>query len=174
MRLKEVIVANVILETVMRDSRVSGGRSLLATVAFVAFSLVLGGGCDGDMKGDAMLNFVGDDDFSEPLLTVQFRGMNPHIGQKLELRVVDQDSGREVGRKILLEIEVADFDLTLSVLLKGHSYDIDFYADLNGNGVYNAPPVDHAWRVVLSPAMGSDVVLFEHIASFTDIEWPAS
>ena len=171
-----IIIANVILERVMLDSRVPGGRSLLATVAIVAFSLVLGSGCDygdGNMKSDATGDFMEDDGFSEPLLTVQFRGMNPHIGNMLELRVLDQDGGREVGRKTLPEIEGADFDLALSVLLKDHSYDIEFYADLSGNGAYNAPPIDHAWRLVLRSAVGNDVVLFEHNTDFTDIEWPA-
>ncbi len=170
-----VIDANEILETFMQVSGVLSSHSLLATVAIIAFSLFYGSGCDfgnEEMKSDVTPNFEGNDGFNEPLLTIQFRRMNPHIGQKLGLRVVDQDGRREVGRKILPEIESAEFDLVLSVLLKDHSYDIDLYADLNSNGKYDAPPLDHAWRVVLSRAMGNDTVLFEHNTDFTDIEWP--
>ncbi|GMQ81604.1 MAG: hypothetical protein BMS9Abin05_1036 [Rhodothermia bacterium] len=129
-------------------------------------------GNHGELIGDARLTFVGEDDFSEPLLTMRFTDMDVHIGDEFKIRVVDQNGDREVGRKRLDAIPASGFDMTLNVLLKDHNYDIDFYADRNGNGAYDAPPVDHAWRVELTPAMGSDVVPFAHNINFTDIDWP--
>jgi hypothetical protein len=76
-------------------------------------------------------------------LTVSFQDMTPHLDQLLELRVYDRTNQSEAGR-IRDTIESADFNLELPVLKTGHYYFVDFYADLNGNGVYDAPPEDHA------------------------------
>ena len=54
----------------------------------------------------------------------------------------------------------------------GEDYYIDFYADHNGNGQYDAPPVDHAWRLELSNVAGDSQLDFTHNTNFTDIEWP--
>ena len=64
-------------------------------------------------------------------------------------------------------IYVPGFDLN-------KDYNIDFYADLNGNGSYNAPPADHAWRLTINSAAGDFVSNFSHNASFVDIQWPGA
>ena len=65
-------------------------------------------------------------------------------------------------------VEVPGFDLN-------KDYNIDFYADLNGNGSYNAPPVDHAWRQTFNSSY-MEILLsaFSHNANFTDIQWPGA
>jgi hypothetical protein len=96
--------------------------------------------------------------------------MNPHIGQKLTLYVRDQSSGETIQEIVMEEITDADFKLEAYGILPGSSYNIDFYADLNGNGQYDAPPTDHAWRLLLSNVMGDEELDFSHNTSFTDIE----
>ncbi len=105
-------------------------------------------------------------------LTLEFRGMNPHVGQKLEIRVVDKMTGREVGRTAIGEVPSADFDVPLDVLEIGGSYWVDFYADLSKNGIYDPPNTDHAWRMELDDVQGDATLTFSHNTNFVDIEWP--
>jgi hypothetical protein len=113
------------------------------------------------------------DPFSKPLaiLTLHFSGMTPHVGQKLEVRAVDKASSLEAVRTVLPSIPDAAFDLMPGQLTLGRSYFIDFYADLNGNGVYDAPPTDHAWRLELDQVTGDTTLNFVHNTTFTDIHW---
>lgn len=103
-------------------------------------------------------------------LTVNFSGMSPHIGEMLYLRLYDRTNMQEAGR--VSSVISQNFSLNLNLVIVGHSYYIDFFADHNGNGLYDAPPVDHAWRMELPRAVGNDVVEFTHNTNFTDIDWP--
>jgi Secretion system C-terminal sorting domain len=109
---------------------------------------------------------------SNPLstLTVNFTEMTPHIDQSLWLRVYDKTNMKEVGRTSVTVTE--NFAITLDVLLIGHNYIIDFFADHNSNGIYDSPTEDHAWRLELENALGNDVLDFAHNTNFIDIEWP--
>lgn len=103
-------------------------------------------------------------------LTVNFSGMTPHNGQTLWLRLFDKINQKEVSRTSISISE--SFSITIDGVVIGGNYNIDFFADHNGNGEYDAPPMDHAWRMELDKAIGSDVVEFSHNTNFTDIEWP--
>ncbi len=103
--------------------------------------------------------------------TLQITGMTPHLNKKFELRVVDKMNGKEVFRYKVASIATADFNVDLQNIQSGHSYWIDFYADHNGNGKYDAPPVDHAWQLELNNALGGDIIAFTHNTTFTDIKW---
>jgi len=115
-------------------------------------------------------------DISSPIInqdtTFQFNatGFTPHVNQLLELRVIEMASGRTVGQYRLGSVPQADFSLTLlGIIENGKMYQIDFYADLNGNGSYDAPPVDHAWRVTQAATVSGITVNFPHNTNFTDI-----
>jgi len=110
--------------------------------------------------------------FGQGTLTMSFREMDPHVGQRFELRVVDVASLREIARFTVPEIAAAEFDVEISGLQLGESYRIDFYADANGNGTYDAPPTDHAWRVEFPDVQGDATLTFAHNVDFTDIAWP--
>ncbi len=103
-------------------------------------------------------------------LDINFSGMTPHVGQKLFLRVIDKLNMKEVGRTEVPSV-TASFNVQLNVVLPGHSYYVDFFTDHNNNGFYNAPPADHAWRMELNNAVGSDQLNFSHNTNFTDIKW---
>ena len=107
-------------------------------------------------------------------LTVNFANMNPHVGQDFYLRVVHEATGVEVGFTELEPITTANFSLTVpDVLVAGESYRVDFYADLNGNYAYDAPPVDHAWRRLTGPVgAGPYVIDFTHDTIWVDIQFP--
>lgn len=104
-------------------------------------------------------------------LRFQLTGMNPHVGQGFGVRLVDQATGKEAGREDLDAIAMPDFEIDLPFLEPGHTYNLDFYADLSQNGLYDAPPTDHAWRMTVGPVDGDETASFPHGTNFTDIEW---
>ncbi len=129
-----------------------------------------------NLMGDSTVNFVHNTDFTDIdwryLLTIDIVNISPHTGQMFELRVVDTDDDSEVGRmKRTIPIMPPVLSVVMPVVQVGHSYEVDFYADLNENGIYNAPPVDHAWRETVSNLAGNTTISFTHNLTFTDIEW---
>jgi plastocyanin len=126
-----------------------------------------------DVKGDTMLVFMHNTSFTDimakNMLMVHFMGMNPHVGQNLHLAVTDKNSGMEIERVSV--VASVDFMVQVSGIELGKSYNIDFFADHNGNGQYDAPPADHAWRLELNSVMGDTTLVFQHNTSFTDIMW---
>lgn len=128
--------------------------------------------------GNATVNFTHNATFTDIqwkyLLTVNFLSMTPHVGEKLELRVVKADNQEEAGRISLPQILVPNFTVTVPGFDLNQNYNIDFYADHNGNGTYDAPPVDHAWRLTFNSSTGDHISDFTHNTSFTDIQWPGA
>ena len=104
-----------------------------------------------------------------PSLTVNFTGMTPHLGQTLWLAVIDQATKMEIAR--VKKTVAVNFSIEVYGIEMGKSYDVDFYTDHNKNGVYDAPPADHAWRMQLNDVMGNSVLDFAHNTNFIDIAW---
>lgn len=121
--------------------------------------------------GNSSLVTLPGSNSSSPIttLTINFSGMTPHVGQVLYLRIVDKLNGKEVTRTSVPITE--SFSLSFDVDIAGRSYNVDFFADFNTNGIYDAPPTDHAWRMELNDAQGNDELNFSHNTNFTDIEW---
>ena len=103
-------------------------------------------------------------------LTVNFTNMTPHVGQILWLAVIDQATKMEIGR-VKKSVTEAAFPIDVTGIESGKSYNVDFYADHNKNGVYNAPPTDHTWRMQLNNVTGNSVLNFVHNTTFTDVDW---
>lgn len=102
-------------------------------------------------------------------LTVNFAGMNPHLGETLWVAVIEQSTMTEVAR-VKKTIETS-FSLEFDVLQPGKSYNVDLFSDDNDNGKYDAPPTDHAWRLQVNDVTGNTSVDFSHDTNFTDIAW---
>ncbi|RME02158.1 MAG: hypothetical protein D6814_00130, partial [Calditrichaeota bacterium] len=128
-----------------------------------------------EVQGDTTLTFAHNTNFTDIdwvyLLTVSLTNMNPHLNQKFELRVVDVASGHEIGRFRRFSLATPDFMAEIPGLRIGHTYSVDFYADLNQNGQYDAPPTDHAWRLMAENVQGDTQLDFAHNTNFTDIGW---
>ncbi len=126
-----------------------------------------------DVDGNETVDFVHNTTFVDIMwmnkLTVEFTGMTPHVGQNLWLSVTDAESGMELKR--VMKTVVEDFSIDVMGIEVGASYYVDFYADLNMNGSYDAPPSDHAWRMELMDVMGDTTLMFAHNTTFTDIMW---
>ncbi len=127
-----------------------------------------------DVQGDVTLSFVHNTTFTDIqwnyLFTLALSNMSPHVGQKLELRLIDTSDMMEVGRTQSV-VTVPNFLVTVPGLMLHGSYQVDFYADFNKNGRYDAPPADHAWRLQLTDVAGDAALTFVHNTSFTDIDW---
>lgn len=103
-------------------------------------------------------------------LTINFTGMTPHIGENLWLAVIDQTSKVEIGR-VKKSVTTAAFTIDVAGIESGKSYNVDFFADHNKNGVYDVAPVDHTWRMQLNNVTGNSTLNFTHNTTFTDIAW---
>lgn len=128
---------------------------------------------------DTILNFTHNTDFTDIKWKYQYTlnllGMTPHLGQMMELRVVDPGNNNEIGRIKLDSVAMSDFSVLIPGIESGHSYNADFYVDFNKNGSYDAPPTDHAWRITFnSGIMGDFTDNFTHNTNFTDIQWPVA
>ena len=107
-------------------------------------------------------------------LVVNMTGMGPHVGQSLSLRVVHVDTQVEVGYAKISPITTTAFTVAIpDILVPGERYMVDFYADLNRNGRYDAPPADHAWRRFIGPIQGPVTIAFTHDVNWTDVQFPA-
>ena len=102
--------------------------------------------------------------------SLELTGMTPHVGQLFELRVKDTESGQTVGQYRLGAVAGPDFTLDIPGIIEmERSYTVDFYADLNGDGEYDAPPTDHAWRETGMGTASGLTIAFTHATNFTDI-----
>jgi len=109
-----------------------------------------------------------------PKLTLELSGMAPRVGQRFEIRLIDRASGVEVARRAIPTIVTSSFKVEFPGLAKGSSYLIDFYADVNGNGLYDSPPADDAWRLEVAALAKDTTLAFAYNSSFTDIGWPTA
>ena len=105
-------------------------------------------------------------------IILQFSDMNPHVGQMLGIRVTERESGLEAARLVIPEITQPAFNVTILCGRADVDYNVDFFADLNMNGLYDAPPTDHAWRELVGIINNGAEVEFIHNLNFTDIMWP--
>lgn len=103
-------------------------------------------------------------------LTINFTGMTPHVGENLWLAVIDQATKVEIGR-VKKSVTTAAFTIDVAGIESGKSYNVDFWADHNKNGVYDVAPADHTWRLQLNNVTGNSVINFVHNTTFTDIAW---
>ncbi len=126
-----------------------------------------------NVSSSEVLDFIHNTNFTdiewEHRAIVNLSGMTPHLEQEIYFALIDVETGEVIDRES--EIVEESFSVELSELMEGRSYYVDFFSDHNGNGYYDAPPVDHAWRVEIPAAMGDDTVDFVHNTSFTDIMW---
>jgi hypothetical protein len=111
-----------------------------------------------DLPADGNLVFAHNSEFSsiDPRprsigsdFRMQFMDMTPHLGQLLEVMVIEVESGRTVGVYRTTSLASANFEITIPGIIDpdGSVYRVEFYSDLNGNGRYDEPPADHTWEI---------------------------
>lgn len=133
------------------------------------------GGCslivEGEV-GDLVTNLNAKRDVRVTLLD-----MNPHIGQYNDVQIIrpgdpeDPTSRSEVeARAILNPLPTGCFELFFPLGASLAATRVDFYADLNMDGMLSAPGEDHLWRRDLTTqANGEGALEFIHDVMFDDI-----
>jgi len=133
-----------------------------------------------DFNSDTTINFAHNTDFTDIfapdttggdtyMLTISFIDMDPHIDQDLLLYLRDPDTGDFIDSVKVEPVVSADFEVVFDSVTVDVDYNLDFYADLNGNGAYDVPPADHAWRILLTGITADTTIEFVHNTVFTDI-----
>lgn len=165
-----------------------------ALVLLVLFVLCLLSACDGGYS-----DLLECEEYEPVDLIIDFVGFDDYVGQEVFLRMTGTTNWNppnpgpweEIFRTSMV-IPAGDFSFDQAAgatsCLALHA---DFFVDVNENGVYDAPPTDHAWRLYLHVWEDDDVV--EVLFTFTvdpddcrysagevdsscmygDIEWPA-
>lgn len=93
------------------------------------------------------------------------RGFHIHSGRLLEVMVIESVSRRTVGMYRLQEIPAVaatdSFTIVIPDVIKtgGSGYEIEFYADVNGNGTYDGVGPDHPWVIPNLSSSGSGLAL---------------
>ncbi len=110
------------------------------------------------------------------------KGMTSHVNERFEFRVVDANNFIQMRGvyETMGGLDTASTVVPAAIPHVGGPYHLDFYADHNSSGTYDAPPTDHAWRVeplvdtrpVRTDNTGADGIVdvfYPHDYSFTDI-----
>lgn len=72
----------------------------------------------------------------------------PDGGERFELRVIEEASGRTVGLYRKPSLAVQTFEVSIpGIIDTGLSYTVAFYSDTNGNQAYDPPPTDQSWKI---------------------------
>lgn len=101
--------------------------------------------------------------------TLTLSGYGPHGGQKIELKVTDLDKNTSLKTSGTMA-QNGSLTLTIaSAVGASGRYRFDWYADLSGNGAYDAPPTDHAWRREVNGNSSGATVTHTHDVNFTDV-----
>lgn len=118
--------------------------------------------------------------FNDLRLTV--RGMNSHVNELFEYRIVDSTNTLQSRGQIFpLGGPAASLFAPGAVPKQNGPFNLDFYADHDGTPGYNRDPVngtgDHSWRIPLTSDLlddnGAFVITFDHNTSFSVLTNPA-
>ena len=105
-------------------------------------------------------------------VTLSLSEMEAYVGQRLEARVVADATSEEVLRVLTTAVPAGAFDLVLEPVETESGYRVDLYVDVNGDGWYDPPPEDAAWRIDLGTVVGEATVSLSATAEMTDVDWP--
>lgn len=135
----------------------------------IIVAALLMGGCslvvDGEV-GDLDINLNAKRDISIALIN-----FTAHIGQRVDVRIV-RPSGAEgtiQARAMFDPLPTECVEVRMARGASAAATRVDFYADLNGDGVLSPPGDDHTWRRALDE-MGE--LRFVHDVEFDDISAP--
>jgi hypothetical protein len=99
-------------------------------------------------------------------LTVKVTSFAPHVGQKIVAWVYLLPDKTKVGEGTIASLPSPDDSMVIpGILDAGSSYQIDLWADLNGNGTCDPPPADHSWRLTAADITGDTTVEQVHDAT---------
>jgi hypothetical protein len=92
-----------------------------------------------------------------------------HPQQTLRAALTNNSTG---GRVALCSGVLSGDPLTINVgavLDTGITYNLDYYADVNGSGTCNAPATDHAWQNVIATGGAPVTINRPHDTNFVNV-----
>ena len=113
----------------------------------------------------------GNSTFPTADVSVTFEGFDEHMGRTFRWLGYDDSSNTRIERGEVSPVVTPTF-IVETWLVCDRLYRLDFYADVNGNDVYDAPPIDHAWRLELGRNFDRVDVVFQHNDNHVDIQFP--
>ena len=109
--------------------------------------------------------------WAQDSLNVDFVGVDSSLnGQDLTLYLRDPLTGEFLDSVMLNPVDSTDFTLSFVSVSPG-SYYLDFFTDVNGNGVYDASPVDNSWRIMLDSIQGDTTIVWNYDTNYVDLTW---
>ncbi len=132
-----------------------------------------------DIEDDVNMTFLYHDEFASLdwnyLASISMSGMAEYTGLPLHVRIVEENEDAEwqieAGRREVNPIPSSEFHVPVAGLAPGNDYRVDLFVDMNENGEYDAPPVDHAWRFMIENVQADTDVSFAPDDEYTDIVW---
>ena len=101
-------------------------------------------------------------------VVVSFAGMQEYAGMKLIVKVINTTTGATEDQRTISAIADSNFTLIFTAS-HAASFNVDFYVDKNGNGTYDRPPADPAWRRTTGPLHSAVTINFVNNTNYTDI-----
>ncbi len=92
------------------------------------------------------------------------------MNEELHVYLRDLTSGDFIDSIHVMSVADTNFSVYSYNLMPDTSFNVDIYHDYNMNGMYDAPPADHAWRIPLMNVMGDTTIDFTFNNNYTDIE----
>jgi len=101
--------------------------------------------------------------------TYELADMTPHVGQRFELQVFDEDLGRAVGYYRTDAAEISFTVQIVAIIHAEHTYLVEFYADHQNPEGYSFPG-DHCWRETYTAEGDELTASFTHRTPFDELE----
>lgn len=94
------------------------------------------------------------------------------VGQFFALRVIDQSTRATVGAYEQPSLPGPSLTVHLpDIVEEGSNYDLDFWVDADGNGRYEGPPNDHAWRQPVTAGASGVRASWSRSDNYDDLGW---
>lgn len=140
--------------------KLRSGGFMRVIVLVIGVLLIASQGCGGasidNKPGNCLLRLQGFDEEIGRVLSGDFGGGTGGLTNR-----------GEFSQTVL----TGDFSLTLSGFVEaGSAYRVRLWTDVNGNGSYDLPPVDHSW-IIEGMARSENVdITFMHMSSWDPLE----
>jgi hypothetical protein len=126
------------------------------------------------VKGDTTIPFVHNTDFTNLdwmyKLTVNLMGADSVMNKELFVYLRNHTSFDFIDSTNVPMVMDTSFSVHSYQIMPDSSYFVDIYQDYNMNGMYDAPPMDHAWRIPLLMVHGDTTINFTFNNEYTDIQ----
>jgi len=103
-------------------------------------------------------------------LNINGAGYVPHEGEPFFAALVRSDSQEVVAGPSEAVVSGGGFSFSFADALQpGVAYEVVSYADHNGSGRCDAPPIDHGWRTPVGDVIGDHTLELTHSTDFVDV-----